>query len=267
MLSLSLPLRRYEMTCQKSINMPIEKDLRILGNTQPKSRPHAKKQKQKRRNSFDHKGEKCGIKIQGQALMFTQEETRTWHSLGSWICEFKASDPTSNSTMHNFPLAGRSGMPKYFLIHLSGLFLLWPPASVLHNSAGRTHRRKVKVLACTAATHAKNAHTWLFEDLLDIHYLMFSAQWKTAELLKRQNAKRIKCECHVWKCQVLSGERKKTEQNYSNSSRPQGMWPGSVCRQAQHVITHTLTPRQRRQRKPCYHNCTASQTDSREDGR
>lgn len=122
-------------------------------------------QKLRRRNSSDHKGEKCDIKIQGQALVFTQEETRTWHSLGSWICEFKASGPTSNSTMHNFLLAGRSGMPEYFLIHLSGLFLLWPPASVLHNSAGRIHRRRVKGSALTAATHAKNVHTWCCEEL------------------------------------------------------------------------------------------------------
>lgn len=82
--------------------------------------------------------ERNSIKIQGQAFIFTQDGTRTWHSLGSWICEFKASGPTSDSTMHNFPLAGRSGMPKYFLIHLSGLFLLWPRASLLHNSTGRT---------------------------------------------------------------------------------------------------------------------------------
>ncbi len=44
----------------------------------------------------------------------------------------------------------------------------------------------------------------------------------------------------MWRYQNSSGEKKK-EQNYSNSSRPQRMWPGSVCRQAQHAITHTHT--------------------------
>ncbi len=103
--------------------------------------PGCQQQKQRRKNSFDHKGEKWGIKIQGQSLMFTQEETRTWHSLGSWICEFKACGPTFNSAMHNFPFSSSSGIPKYFLIHLCGFFLLWPPASALHNSACRTQAK------------------------------------------------------------------------------------------------------------------------------
>lgn len=42
-----------------------------------KDLPARQENRHRRRNSFDHKGEKCGIKIQGQALMFTQEETRT----------------------------------------------------------------------------------------------------------------------------------------------------------------------------------------------
>lgn len=142
-------------------------------------------QKHSGRSSFDHKREKCGIKIQGQDLMFTQEETRTWHILGSWICEFKAFGATSNSTVHNFPLAGRSGMPEQCLIHLGGLFLLQPPAPVLDSSAGRSHRRRVKGSALTATTHVNNAHKVLWRSL-DTHYLMFSIQRKTAVFAKRK---------------------------------------------------------------------------------
>lgn len=57
--------------------MPHLKDLRASGTMQPKIPPDAKKKSIEGRNSFDHKGEKCGIKIQGQAFMFTREETRT----------------------------------------------------------------------------------------------------------------------------------------------------------------------------------------------
>lgn len=208
--------------------------------------------------------------------MFTQEETRTWHGLGSWICEFRAFGPTSNSTMQNVPLAGRSGMPEYFLIHLSGLFLLWPPASVSHNSAGRTHWWRVKGSALTVATHAKSAHTWCCEELRILAIWCFQPHENSWTVQKAKCQKNkvliswVDVPAFIWR------EQKDREQNYSNSSRPQGMWPGSVYRQAQHVIsrtrTHTRTcthkhrhrHRQRRQRKPCYHNCTASQTDSRE---
>lgn len=156
----------------------------------------------------------------------------------------------SNSTMHNFPLAGRSGMMVLFLIHLIGLFLLWPSASVSNTSAGRTHRRACLSLCLIVP---KNIHTW-------------NCKEPDTGQTKRQNAKGIKCRCHLWKCRVCSGERKKREQNYSNTSRPQGMWPGSVYRQAQHVITHSQRNRGRKEDKG-NQSCTASLTDSREDGR
>lgn len=93
-----------------------------------------------RRKSCDHFGEKSCIRIQNQFLMYTQEETRTWHILGSWICEFKASGPASYSAMHSFPLAGRSGMPKYCLIHLRGLFSMTSsPSSYTREQTGHTN--------------------------------------------------------------------------------------------------------------------------------
>lgn len=129
-------------------------------------------QKHSRRSTFGHKGEKYGIKIQGQELMFTQQETRTWHILGSWICEFKAFRPTSNSTVHNFPLAGRSGMPEQCLMQ--------PPAPALDNSAGRTHRWRVKGSALTATTHVNT------QDTFETPYLMLSSQRKTAVYANRK---------------------------------------------------------------------------------
>lgn len=54
-----------------------EKDLRASGKKAAKDSLGCQEEKLRRRNSSDHKGEKCGIKIQGQALVFTQEETRT----------------------------------------------------------------------------------------------------------------------------------------------------------------------------------------------
>lgn len=139
-----------EMACKNNV-CNAKKELHALYNATKESLgcQEGEKAKHRRIHSFDHKWEKCGIKIQGQALMFTQEKTRTWHSLGSWICEVKASGPTSYSTMHNFPLAGWSGMPEYFLIHLSGVFLLWPPASVplyITQQAGHTGRAKGSAL-------------------------------------------------------------------------------------------------------------------------
>lgn len=55
--------------------------------------------------------------------MFTKTEEGHDMVLAPEFGEFTASWPTSTSTMHDFLLTGRSGMPKNFLIHLNGLFL------------------------------------------------------------------------------------------------------------------------------------------------
>lgn len=189
MLALSLHLTD-ELKWHVSTFLILKEEDLSLRYSAAKDSPGCQQQKQRWRNSFDHKGEKCGIKIQGQTLMFTREETRTWHSLGSWIREFKASGPTFNSTMHNFPLAGSSGMPEFFLIHLSGFFSLWPPASVLHNSACRTQAKGWRA-RLAVVTHAKKACYSEEHSMLVIW--CFSTQSVMVKLCQRQNAKRMKC--------------------------------------------------------------------------
>lgn len=114
-------------------------------------------QKHSMGNGCDHTGEKCGIKIQGPALMFTQEETRTWWILGFWISEFIASRPTSNSAPHTFPFVGKTVMPEYCRVHPRRLFPPRPSGPGLHNWAGRRHWRKVKRSDLPATAHRHSA--------------------------------------------------------------------------------------------------------------
>lgn len=127
-------------------------------------------------NRCHHTGEKCGIKIQGLALIFTQYETRTWCILGFWIEEFIASRPTSDTALHTSPFTGKTVMPENCWIHPRSLFPPRPSGPGLQIWAGRMRLWKVRPSGLPATTHSQSAARSISD--LRQEQTLFLESWK-----------------------------------------------------------------------------------------